>query len=67
MKKTLEISGMSCGHCVHAVKSALEALDGVRVEDVRLGTAVVDVDDSVADDVLRDAVDEEGYPVVSVQ
>lgn len=67
MKKTLEISGMSCGHCVHAVKSALESLDGVRVEDVRIGSAVVDVDESVADDVLREAVDEEGFPVVSVQ
>lgn len=67
MKKTLEISGMSCGHCVHAVKSALEALEGVRVEDVQMGSAIVDVDDSVQESVLRDAIDEEGYPVISVQ
>lgn len=67
MKKTLEISGMSCGHCVHAVKSALESLEGVRVEDVQIGSAVVDVDDTVSNELLRQTVDEEGYPVVNVR
>ena len=28
MTKTLTITGMSCGHCVGHVKSALEGLDG---------------------------------------
>lgn len=38
---TLSIGGMSCGHCVASVRSALEAVPGVELEDVRIGTAVV--------------------------
>ena len=38
---TLQIEDMSCGHCVHAVSTALEAHPGVKVEDVKLGEATV--------------------------
>lgn len=58
----LEIAGMSCGHCVHAVKGALAAVPGVKVEDVRIGAASVSFDEtkvSVSD--LVDAVSEAGY------
>lgn len=34
MEKTLEITGMMCGHCEMAVKKALEAVDGVESADV---------------------------------
>ena len=52
MKKTLAISGMSCGHCVSHVKSALEGLEGVTRADVSLDehradlTLVADVPDA---------------------
>lgn len=58
----LEVSGMSCGHCVHAVQEALAALPGVKVDEVRIGTASVSFDEtrtSVSD--LVDAVAEAGY------
>lgn len=47
----LTVTGMTCNHCVHAVKSALEGLDGVRSARVDLdaGTAVVDYDDGMTE------------------
>ena len=58
----LEVSGMSCGHCVHAVREALAAVPGVKVEDVNIGSATVAFDETkatVGD--LVDAVSEAGY------
>jgi copper chaperone len=58
----LEVSGMSCGHCVHAVREALGAVPGVKIEDVRIGSAFVSFDDekvTVGD--LVDAVSSAGY------
>lgn len=58
----LSVSGMSCGHCVQAVRQALGAVPGVRVEDVRIGSASVTFDEgkaTVGD--LVDAVSHAGY------
>ena len=61
-KLTLEIDGMSCGHCVGAVRSALEEIDGVQVESVRVGEAAVRYDPStVTTDAIAAAIAEEGY------
>jgi copper chaperone len=35
----LSITGMSCGHCVARVSKTLSALEGLEVEDVRIGSA----------------------------
>ena len=43
----LTISGMSCGHCVGQVKTALSKLEGVTVETVRVGSAAVQYDPAV--------------------
>ena len=63
MKRTvLEVTGMSCGHCVHAVREALGALPGVQIEEVRIGSASVSYDEdkaTVGD--LVDAVSNAGY------
>ncbi len=69
MEKTMEIKGMMCGHCEAAVKKALEALPEVARADVshEKGTAVVTLQAEVADDVLKKAVEEKDYEVVSVQ
>ena len=49
------------------VKKALEALDGVSAAEVshEKGTAVVSFSSEVADDVLKKAVEDKGYKVVS--
>ena len=60
----LEISGMSCGHCVHAVKSALEELDGVEVRKVEIGSATVEYDPARASrDAIESAIEDAGYQV----
>lgn len=67
-KMTLEIGGMSCGHCVGAVKKALENVPGVKVEDVKIGRATVEYDPAkVQEPQIRDAVDDAGYQVVSAR
>ena len=36
---TMRIDGMSCGHCVKAVRDALDEVPGVQVQRVDVGTA----------------------------
>ena len=63
MNKKLEISGMSCGHCVSHVKSALEGVEGVSQADVSLESheAEVTLSSEVADSDLIAAVEAAGY------
>ncbi len=64
----LEISGMSCGHCVGAVKKALAAVPGVTVEQVAIGSATVLFDAQVVDVArIAAAVDEAGFVVLSTR
>lgn len=59
---TLQIDGMSCGHCVAAVKSALGKMDGVAVEQVDIGSARLTYDPArVTPEQIVDAVNDEGY------
>ena len=69
MTKTLKIEGMMCGHCEMHTKKALEALDGVTEALVshKSGTAVVTLEKSVSDDVLIQAVADQGYHVTDIQ
>ena len=68
MEKTMKIEGMMCGHCEATVKKALEALDGVDHADVshEQEQAVVTLKADVADDVLKKAVEDKDYNVVSI-
>ena len=69
MTKTLKIEGMMCGHCEMHTKKALEALDGVTKAEVshKTGSAVVTLEKSVSDDVLMQAVADQGYQVTDIQ
>lgn len=65
MTKTMVIQGMSCGHCSARVEKALNALEGViAVVDLEAKTAAITGD--AADDVLKQAVEDAGYEVVSI-
>ena len=65
---TMKIGGMSCGHCVASVKNALSALEGVDVEQVAIGQAVISHDPGVTStEVIAQAVEDEGYSVVSAE
>ena len=69
MEKTMKIEGMMCGHCEARVKKTLEGIDGVAEAAVshEAGTAVVTLEQEVPDDVLKTAVEEQDYKVLSVQ
>jgi len=63
MTAIFEIEGMSCGHCVMAVKKALSNLK-VNVNEVVIGKAVVDFDvNDVKEDEIKAAIEDAGYVV----
>ena len=68
MTKTMKIEGMMCGHCEAAVKKALEAIPTVSEAAVshEAGTAVVTLSSDTPDDVLRKAVEDKDYKVISI-
>ncbi len=58
----LVIDGMTCGHCVTAVSTALTSLPSVKVQDVTIGSADVAFDpDKVSVARMLDVVTNEGY------
>ena len=67
MKKIIEINGMSCGHCQARVEKALNEIDGVEAKvELKKNRAVVSLKHEVADQILKAAVTEAGYEVISV-
>lgn len=71
MSVTLNVTGMTCHHCVSSVKEELGEIAGVSNIDVALntgGTSVVtfDADASVTDEQIRDAIDEAGYDIAEL-
>jgi copper chaperone len=62
----LKIDGMTCGHCVKAVSSALEQIPGVRAVRVDLERGQAEIDGSAELAQLIKAVREEGYDVQPV-
>lgn len=68
MTKTMSINGMMCAHCQAHVEKALNAIDGVEAKvNLEAKTATLTLSKDVSDDVLRGAVTEAGYEVVSIQ
>ncbi|MEU0715726.1 cation transporter [Streptomyces lavendulocolor] len=60
------VKGMTCGHCVQAVSSEIEALDGVQNVNVDLtsGRVTVSSVERLDYDAVAAAVDEAGYELV---
>ncbi|WP_270941423.1 heavy-metal-associated domain-containing protein [Romboutsia lituseburensis] len=70
MNKKLLIEGMSCGHCVNHLKTALtEDIQGVDVLEVNLENkyAIVKMDDSVNHEELRNVIEELGFELKDIQ
>lgn len=58
----LTIEGMSCEHCLRAVRGRLERTPGVKVDDVQIGSAVVEYDPATTNvDDIEEAIADEGY------
>ena len=63
--ETISISGMSCGHCVAAVRKALASVPGVTVQDVSVGSATIAIDAAAGTlSAAESAIDAAGYDVV---
>ena len=61
-KVKLNVQGMSCGGCVRHVTQALAAVPGTRVEEVKVGSATVEIDPRTASkEALLAAVRKAGF------
>ncbi|MBU3144711.1 heavy-metal-associated domain-containing protein [Clostridium sp. CF012] len=68
MKKKIFVEGMSCAHCVNHVSEALKEIGAKDVEvslDKKLATA--EINEDIADDAIKAAIDEAGYEVVGIE
>ncbi len=67
MQNRLKIDGMSCGHCIVAIKKALQ-VSGLEVKSVSIGEAVVERDPLQCDvERIREVIDEAGYSLTSIE
>ncbi len=66
MKKEIKVSGMSCSHCENRVKMALEEIDGIDsvVASAVDGQVVMTMSKEVDHDVIKEAIEENGYDIV---
>ena len=63
----LSINGMSCGHCLNAVRRALSDTPGVDIESVRIGRADVLYDPALTSPArVAAAVTDAGYEAAHV-
>jgi copper chaperone len=65
-KVTLNVQGMSCGHCVKAVEGSVGGLEGVDQVKVKLDEALVEVafnETKVSLDKIKETIEDQGYDV----
>lgn len=63
-QQTYLVGGMTCQHCVNAVREEVGRIPGVQAVDVDLDSKRVVVQgEGVTDDAVRAAVEEAGYEV----
>lgn len=70
MQKKLLIDGMSCGHCVNHLKTALtEDIKGVQVIEVNLDEkyAIVEMEDMVIKEELSSVIEELGFELKGIE
>jgi len=65
-KVTLNVQGMSCGHCVKSVEGSVGALKGISSVRDDLKAAKVDVEynnQEVSLDQIKETIEDQGYDV----
>lgn len=66
MEKTINVQGMTCGHCKKSVEGALNELDGVSGAEVNLeaGNVKVNYDEAkVSLEDMQEAIEDQGYDI----
>jgi copper chaperone len=65
-EREILIAGMSCHHCVMAVRKELERLSAVQVRDVKIGSAFISFDETkITGDQINAAIEKAGYKPVN--
>lgn len=65
---TLNVPGMSCSHCEHAIKGAVSGLDGVKDTVIDLANKTVKITynpGKVTEDAIKSTIEDQGYDVNS--
>ena len=63
---SLNVQGMSCGHCVKAVEESVGELEGINQVNVKLEEAIVEVsfnESQVSLDKIKETIEDQGYDV----
>lgn len=62
---TLQVEGMSCGHCVNSIENSVGAINGVEKVNVQLEAGKVDVEFNNEVDVkkITETIEDQGYTV----
>lgn len=63
----LNVEGMSCSHCVNAIKGALTENEGITNVEVSLEEKTVSVGynkDIISLDTIKEIIEDEGYEVI---
>ncbi len=65
-KITLNVEGMSCGHCINAIENNVGKLQGVSSVKANLDSGAVEVvfnTSEVSIDTIKETIDDQGYDV----
>ncbi len=63
---TLNVQGMSCGHCVKAIEGSVGQLDGINEVKVNLSEAQVEIvynESKVSLEKVKETIEDQGYEV----
>jgi copper chaperone len=68
MKKEILVEGISCVHCVNHVTEALLKIGAKEVVvNLNKKLATAEIGDNITDEVIKAAIEEEGYDVVQIE
>ncbi|MEC0275799.1 MULTISPECIES: copper chaperone CopZ [Peribacillus] len=63
---TLNVQGMSCGHCINSIEGSVGQLEGINQVNVKLNDAQVEVtfnESQVSLDKIKETIEDQGYEV----
>lgn len=69
MKKIIRVEDLCCKRCAVRAANKLELMEGVLAAkgDYKKNVLLVSVESSVTDEMLRDAVEKEGFVVLAIE
>lgn len=65
-KETIQISGMSCNHCIKSVEDAIKSLPVLKFK-VAMNSLDVEFEEmAITENRIIEAIEEEGYKVINI-